>query len=315
MRKLLLFAMLQFAGLLCYSQTKTSVGIIPFERSSNSRNRNESISNDEKTLIEDAITDAFIKAKHFTLVDRSNLNALDNERELQKSEAFINGATVEQGKSIGADYLIRLGLQDYKNDGVVCKFKLTLNVINVATGELRNTEIIDVHVGHQGTKVAAAFGTAAAGTMLSSRVPAASMLASNTSSAGSMVGSKQKALQKALNAVADEMDDFVAKKFPLTFTIVEIQKQDSNGAVKILIAGGMSSGLQRGDKLKAVYMKDMDVDGKKLTRTVFLADLTVSKVEDDNFSICLVNTVRNKIPAMLENGTKLKAIQTNENAD
>lgn len=42
----------------------------------------------------------------FRLVDRSTLNLVQKERELQKSEQFIDGYVVQQSAAIGADYLL-----------------------------------------------------------------------------------------------------------------------------------------------------------------------------------------------------------------
>ncbi len=46
------------------------------------------------------------KDHRFLMVERKNLNLILNEKELQKSEDFLDGYVVEQGKSIGADYLV-----------------------------------------------------------------------------------------------------------------------------------------------------------------------------------------------------------------
>lgn len=49
----------------------------------------------------------FTNNKKFVTIDRQNLNLINNERELQKSEDFIDGYIVQQGKSEGVDYMLK----------------------------------------------------------------------------------------------------------------------------------------------------------------------------------------------------------------
>lgn len=58
----------------------------------------------------------FANNKKFVVIDRQNLSLLNAEKELQKSEDFIDGYIVEQGKSEGADYALKgLYLENEKN--------------------------------------------------------------------------------------------------------------------------------------------------------------------------------------------------------
>ncbi|MBL0288501.1 MAG: hypothetical protein IPQ19_14160 [Bacteroidetes bacterium] len=68
----------------------------------------------------------FTKSR-FTVVDRTNLSALKSEKELQKSEDFIDGYVVDQGKSFGAKYVVTGDLQ---NIGTVAKQFKKLNSDN-----------------------------------------------------------------------------------------------------------------------------------------------------------------------------------------
>ena len=52
------------------------------------------------------VTEVFANDERFTIVDRSTLKLVQKERELQKSEEFIDGYVVQQGASIGAEYLL-----------------------------------------------------------------------------------------------------------------------------------------------------------------------------------------------------------------
>lgn len=69
----------------------------------------------------------FANNKKFTVIDRQNLTLINAEKELQKSEEFIDGYIVDQGKSEGADYVLKgLYLENEKN--------LNLKIYDVATG-------------------------------------------------------------------------------------------------------------------------------------------------------------------------------------
>ncbi|MFZ4544440.1 MAG: hypothetical protein ACOYOA_10350 [Saprospiraceae bacterium] len=57
--------------------------------------------------LQSIVTEFYTKDNRFTVVDRRATEALSKERELQKSEDFMDGYVVSQGKSIGAEYLLR----------------------------------------------------------------------------------------------------------------------------------------------------------------------------------------------------------------
>ena len=72
------------------------------------------------------------------LIEQETIEELHKERELQKSEDFLNGHTVEQMKAIGADVILKL--DNYQTDGVNSQF--VLSAIDVASNQIvRQTEI------------------------------------------------------------------------------------------------------------------------------------------------------------------------------
>jgi alanyl-tRNA synthetase len=114
--------------------------------------------------------------------------------------------------------------------------------------------------------------------------------------------SPEQAISKAIKNIEDKVDEFVDRNFPQSFSIVEIQEKDSKGnATKVLIAGGSAFGLKKSDKLKVVELVEIDVNGKKLIRKKEIGELKIIKVEDENFSICSVNSggleINNKFEA------------------
>lgn len=73
----------------------------------------------------------------FVLIERNALKIVQKERELQKSEDFIDGYVTSQGKNIGADYLLT---GDFDVDGIV----LTLSLYSVAEQVTVAKEVVDL---------------------------------------------------------------------------------------------------------------------------------------------------------------------------
>jgi hypothetical protein len=247
------------------AQDKIGVGIMPFTYV------NGAASEQDVNSIQESVTNAFVKTRRFNIVDRTKMEALRNEKDLQKTEDFIDGKVIQQGVSLGANFLISghvisasTEMLTSKEGGVSYKSKLSidLKVIDVASGEVIASEIINPKGG------SSLLGFIGVGAV-----------------------SEREAMTNAIKDIGDEVDKFVGKNFPISFTIVEIVEKDSRGgASKILIAGGSSFGLKKGDKLVAVEISEVEVNGKKLKRKKEIGELKVSKVEDENFSICSVSS-------------------------
>lgn len=274
------------------AQEKTAVGIIPFTYVRGTA------SSETVNSIQESVTNAFVKTKRFNIVDRSKMDALKREKDLQKSEDFIDGSVIQQGVSLGASFLIsghvisaqaeRMETTPNEKTGEVTvsyKAKLTiqLKVIDVATGQVVTSETIEPKGG---------------------------------SILGGVIGvgpsTPEAAITKAIKRIEDKVDEFVSTNFPIYFFIVEVQEKDSKGnATKILIAGGSAFNLKKGDKLKVVEASTIEVNGKKLERKKELGELKITKVEDENFSTCSVRSGGIDINAKFEAKAKLLVITKN----
>lgn len=99
---------------------------------------NKSLEGLARQRVNNAMLSALTQNPFVQLIEQEAIQELHNERELQKSEDFLNGHTVEQMKSIGADYIIKI--DNYKTDGKNASF--TLNIIDVAANKIiRQMEI------------------------------------------------------------------------------------------------------------------------------------------------------------------------------
>lgn len=273
----------------CSAQEKTGVGIMAFTYVQGAA------SSQDVNSIQETVTNAFVKTKRFNIVDRSKMDALKKEKDLQKSEDFIDGTVIAQGVSLGANFLIsghvisaqaeRMETAPSSTTGQItvtykAKLSISLKVIDVATGQVVTSETIEPKGG-------SAFG----GMM------------------GIAPSTPEAAISKAIKGIEDKVDEFVSKNFPVTFPIVEIQEKDSKGnATKIMIAGGSSFNLKKGDKLKVVEVSTIEVNGKKLERKKEIGELKITKVEDENFSTCSVSSGGIDINSKFEAKSKLLVI-------
>ena len=278
---------LLFVSTICFSQEKTSVGILEFTYAK------DGVEKEYVNAIQESVVNAFVKTRRFNIVDRTKMEQIRVEKNLQKSEDFIDGKVVEQGKNVGATYLvsgyiISAHAEEMKSDdgkGKVTidyksKLMISLKIIDVTTGGLVTSETIEPK---SGSSVVEFFN-----------------IGSSTPSA---------AMAKAIKKIEEKVDEFVSKNFPTYFSIAEIQKKNSNGsASEVLIAGGSSFGLKKGDRLKVAEIVEVTLNGNKMTRKKEIGELKVTRVEDENFSICSVIEGGEIITARFESNAKLQII-------
>lgn len=274
MKKLFTTILLFIIGMSVNAQEKLSIGVLP------TTNTDGKVY-EETILVSEELTNALIKAKRFNIVDRSKLGALKQERELQKTEDFMDGTIIAQSKSIGANYLLSSTMGNYENDGNTCKFTLTIKLIDVETGSVVASESIQPKSG--------GFGKALLSAVVNTALETSGALST-----------QEQALKKALDKLVPEIDKFIYTNFPITFHIVELQ---SDG--KLLVSGGSESGIKKGSKLKVYEEVITNVGGKSVKRKKELAELAVDKVEDENFSICSIKSGDKEVKERLSKNTPL----------
>lgn len=250
---------------------KINVAIIPFTYSQGAA----SASNAQAVF--ERFSESITKTKRFLIVDRASSNAITAEKNLQKTEAFMMSSTQLQQDALQSAKYIISGHLSYANatrsvytdpkTGVQsvsyeAKLSLTIKVLDVESGEVIKTETFQP----------------AAGGLLDLNIFA------DTSTA-------EGAITSAIDKIQKKVDKFIGKEFPEAFSIVEIQEKDGKGnAETILISGGSNSGLKKGDKLKVVETSKILVNGKELSRKKQIGELKITKVDDENFSICEVKS-------------------------
>lgn len=91
-----------------------------------------------KNRVNNAVYDAITRHPGMVLIEQEHLPELKKERELQKTEEFIDGHVVEQMKAIGAQYMLHL--DNFVIEGSKVSFQL--NMVSVAENRIvRNIDV------------------------------------------------------------------------------------------------------------------------------------------------------------------------------
>tara|TARA_B110000259_G_scaffold138791_1_gene156275 strand:- start:3540 stop:4427 length:888 start_codon:yes stop_codon:yes gene_type:complete len=272
MFKKMLFTLIVFSQSLVNAQSgKTSIALLDFTKATG-------VYSDQVTTIQEATTQGFIKAKRFILVDRSKVDAINRERDLQKSEEFImSDYTIEQRSAIGAQFFVQGNVTNWSETSKNVKFENSQGEVKYSMSYEANLSV-SIRVIDVSTSVAGA----------------ATTITGSSSSGGFFLGMAQKgsaktALNGALQNLTKEVDKWIGKEFPAQFAIVEITKSnDSKGAMEVLIAGGSGTGLVKGEKLIVMYETIINVGGVDKKRIQEVGKLKIKDLDGEDFSICKV---------------------------
>lgn len=279
MKNLFYTLVLSFFCLTTFAQDKIGIAVMPLTQSK-SGGEETSVS----PTVYEIISGAFVKAKRFNVIERSKLEALQKEKNLQKTEDYMDGKVVEQGKSLGAQYLI-------------------LGNINNASETKNTTTLYGISVTKSKANVEVTIKVVDVATNL---VIASENLVANAD------GNASGAMQKALNNLEGEVNKFLNNNFPVQFSLVEVTEFGKKGeARKVVISGGSGSGVRQNDAFSVVEKTTVEIDGVKKTRNKVIGKVRVAKVEDADFSQAMVEEGASEIADKVKAGVKLKVTSSN----
>jgi hypothetical protein len=263
---LLLFCLVN--SLVGYSQTaiKPVVGVAPFTSEVDSK---------YSAAVAEKVVQIVTNTRRFTVVDRTSLEKVREELELQKSEAFLDSKnTVKQDATLAAENIIvgnilKMSVYAMKNtDGSVNGYKssvaFTLKVNEVETGKTTESE---------------SFQTEVSPLMLS----------------------PESAVNEALKSIEPKLSTYFIKTFPLATKISKILTIKKETAATVLIAGGKEFGFKEGDKL--IVEKNELIDGKPYPTQI--GELKVLKIAGADFSECAVSDGGKEILSRFNSAEKL----------
>ena len=93
--------LLLFTGLLSAQITKSSIWVAPFSHDTLGKKYDQYMVDCRGAALR-----TLLASGRFSVVDRDAIKELESERQLQKSESFIDGKVVEQGRAVGAEFIL-----------------------------------------------------------------------------------------------------------------------------------------------------------------------------------------------------------------
>lgn len=114
------------------------------------------------------------------------------------------------------------------------------------------------------------------------------------------------AVENALKGVQAKVKKFILKNFKLEVHLVEILSKSGSEAQSILISGGSNAGFKKNQKLSVKLRTPKTLpNGNVLMRTQEIGVVKISKVEDENFSVCNVLKGGREMASALKDGKTL----------
>lgn len=209
-------------------------------------------------LVTEKVVEMLTNSKRFKVVDRTSIDDIHAELELQKSEAFMDSKNlVEQDVAVAAEKMITGNinkipiLRELNANGTVKGYKANVSfqikVVDVATG--LSTE-------------ASSFDGKPSDLMLS----------------------PESAVTQAMQSLQEKLEDYFRKNFPVSGKIVKIIKENKDGAEVILINAGKKNGVKEGDTFKVSLIEVLE--GEILP--IEIGIIKVGKLVGESFSECIV---------------------------
>lgn len=279
MKKILLFTITLLLGIFTNAQEKEVVAIDWFKSGGNA-------SSSLATAVQESVSTGFIKDGRFTVIEKNKLGYVQKEQDRQQSADAMNKENAERQnklKELGADYVVTGVVTNYAEsveDGI-SKDKDG----NVSTYKVYKTEI--------------QFALSAMSIIDGSIKGKKSITLSKTSQ-----DSYSKAKSKTIKAIIYKTEVFIQENFPFEVTIEEISAEKKGKATLVLVGAGSAMGMKKGDKFKVMEISMF----KGKTRKKEIGKLSVSKVDDENFSSCKVTKGGDVILKKYNEGKTIKCI-------
>ncbi|WP_316815435.1 CsgG/HfaB family protein [Pedobacter nyackensis] len=271
------------------AQEKISVAFIPMSYDE------ETVSKMEVKIIQETIINSFVSSKRFTVVDRNNLESLEKEKKLQRTEAFMDSKeSFKDGISKGASYMIEGNILGIKHIGKKDKWNsnvtIQLKVLDVSTGEIVTTESINSEPVTEAENLKAIIKAHYSKDEIKA-------LENRNIQLTQSKDNSDASFKVALDRLSENVKLFTGKNFPMRIEIVEWigkggKSQSGKGAGSnfkgpfkdFVIAAGSNLGVNKGQSLDIVSMNKVNVGGKTIDRQQKIGTAWVFSVDDGNFS-------------------------------
>ncbi len=277
-------------------QDKYTIGILPVTASD--------YSNDSyKASIYAIITNVFTGKSRFTVVDRAKLDQIAKERNLQKQEDFIDGFIVEQGKSLGAQYLVSGNVTQISTTGY--NKQLSKSVKNPNTG-VWEKKYYQAYFTQATLSLNMQVIEVATGSVKSSKIITISKEAETTD--------QRYVINATIAATEGYVRGWANEVFPVEMKVMKVESLDKKGMPKtILIKGGADMDMQHSrafltnssSELEIYENEVMVVDDKEYTRQITIGKITIAETQGE-FSVCKIKSGAEAIQKKLNEGKTLR---------
>lgn len=222
-------------------------------------------------LVTEKVVEMLTNTRRFRVVDRTSIDKIHSELELQKSEAFLDSKNrVEQDIAVAAEkmitgHIVKIPVYRMKNpDGSVRGFKASvgfeMKVVDVATG-------------------------------LSSEAT------SFQGKASKECMSPEAAVNMAMQSIQNEIGDWFRTNFPITCSVSRILDNKT-----VLVNAGSEQGVKPGNTLKVEAVEMLD--GHPYHKV--LGEIKIKTVAGPNFSECEVSKkTMEQIKSYFDNAVKI----------
>ena len=241
-----------------------SIGHLALGQSEKTSLRIESIQTEDSNKLgnkilkcETEIVNTFLSFGAFSVVNREHSDLIEKELERQKSESFIDGKVVEQGKGIGAEYLIK---------GRYNRQSKTMELLAIEVGSeniyARQEQKVDFDA-------------------------------------------PSKYFLRQVNKLSTMLANQLIENDKIT--VVRSLLDKGKETKKVLIAGGESKGLIKGQKIQIFVIEAIILEEGKLERFSTIGTGKIEEVENENFSKVKINVGGKNIFKALHTGDRLFA--------
>lgn len=247
----------------------------------------------------------FVRARgtYFPIIDRTRLDEIQKEKNLQKSDAFIDNAGIQQFKSIGAGYILEIKLKDMlveQDPWNRSKFKFKVNFVS---------RFIQVSTSEILSEVANTFTDDWAPESITSMFPDIHELQYRAIVASA--NPKETAQRFGLENLNFNIREVVNRSLPQKIEVLEVVEEKKENAEAVLIAGNFNASI-RYDDFFICRKKTVDVDGEKLVRMEQLGIVSIKAATGDGMAVCKVKKGEKEIYQALKGGEKLFCIDRPE---
>lgn len=244
-----------------------------------------------RELVENAFSEAAKNQGRFKVLERKDLADILAERELQKSGEYVDATAAEQGKALGADYLIIGSLLE----GGIINSQVNASGNYPAQRFAGIALTIDVRI----------ISTATSEVLFSHQ----QKIVRRESWSGQSAEFNQP-IEKLLPALAEKFmvccrnyaNSIFLETFPPTVQILEVE---ASGKKARKVTVGTTAKLKISQIIEVFEEELIEVDGETISRKIKIGELDVMEMQGEKLARCYVKDGNKEILAYFNEGKKI----------